>query len=58
MAVGGEGAGDKGPEGAGVIKLAQMAEFVDDNVVSEVSREKGDFIVEAQITLSGTASPP
>lgn len=57
-AVGGEGAGDEGPEGAGVIELTEVTEFMDDNVIGEVRREKGDFVVEIEVAFAGATSPP
>ena len=35
-----------------------MAELMDDNVIRELRRKKGDFIVEIQISFTRTASPP
>jgi len=48
---------DKGPKGAGVIELTEMAKLVDDNIVGEVRGEKRDFIVEIEIAFAGTTSP-
>ena len=57
--------GDKRPEGAGMVELAKVAEFMDDDVVGEatpfgklrVAPEQGDFVAKVEVAGLGAASP-
>ena len=49
---------DQIPKGFGMIKLLQMAELVDDQVVLELWWEIHDAVVKIQIAFFGTAPPP
>lgn len=49
---------DKTPKHRPVIELFQMTEFVDDDVVRGVGRQKYNFVVEAQRAFAGATPPP
>lgn len=53
----GDSTGDLGPEGLRVIGLEEMAEFVHDDVIGELGREKGDAIVEVEVAQAARAAP-
>ena len=40
-----------------MIELAEVAEFVDDDIVREVRRKKREFVVKIQISFARTAPP-
>jgi hypothetical protein len=48
---------NKIPKSLRVIEFANMAKFVDDNVIREVRRQKCDLIIEVEIPRLGTTSP-
>ena len=57
-AVVGQGLLDQAPEFPGMVELAQMTEFVHDNIVRQFFRQESDFVVEVEIPFFRTASPP
>ncbi len=40
-----------------MIELSEMAEFVDDDIISQSLRQKKQFIIEVQVALARTAAP-
>ena len=45
------------PECLRVIRLREMAELVDDDIVGERRRQKRDFVIKIEITSARTAPP-
>jgi hypothetical protein len=52
------GLGYERPESPRVVKLTEMAELVDDDVVGHFSRHESYFVAKRKIAVAGTASPP
>lgn len=52
-----QGAGDESPELCGVIKFAQVTEFVDDDVIAKMRGEQRELVVEVEIPRVRTAPP-
>ena len=50
--------GHEVPKSVRVIHLSTMTEFVHDDVVGQVRRQKSDFIIKRDVTLARTAPPP
>ena len=44
--------GDEGPEARRVVEFAEMAEFVDDNVIGEMRRKECDVVIEIEVFLA------
>jgi hypothetical protein len=48
---------NESPEFRRMVELAEMAQFMDDNIVGELFRQKRYFVIKIEIPLFGTAAP-
>ena len=49
--------GDEEPKRFGMIEFFEVAEFVDNDVIGEVGREKGEFVAKVEVTTLGATTP-